>query len=140
MHIKRSELSPAAGASGESILTYPTAVGQDCQSLERFKIRTLAPNAATATETDPERESFWMVIRGSGTVHRGDESAPLGEKDLLIFAGGEPHSFEAGKNPSPSRRSSRFSLPSPAIDRTEQCLLSSLLPSAKVPKAWNSLT
>eukprot|EP01043_Picozoa_sp_COSAG02_P028131 COSAG02_NODE_1691_length_11296_cov_7.891757_8_plen_121_part_00 len=120
MHIKRSELSPAAGASGESILTYPAAEGQDCQSLERFRIRTLAPNAATATETDPERESFWMVIRGSGTVHRGDKSAPLGEKDLLIFAGGEPHSFEAGNCPSlsPSLQTSRFSLPSPAIEWT----------------------
>lgn len=97
MHIKRSELIREPGASGESILTYPTADGQDCQSLERFKIRTLAQNAATAVETDPERESFWMVIRGAGTVHRGDKSAPLGPKDLVIFAGGEPHSFEAGK-------------------------------------------
>ena len=96
MHIKRGDLSLEPGESGESILTYPTAQGQDCQSLERFKIRTLAPHAATTTETDPERESFWMVIRGSGTVRRGDQSAPLGEKDLLIFAGGEPHSFEAG--------------------------------------------
>jgi mannose-6-phosphate isomerase-like protein (cupin superfamily) len=103
MHIKRSELREEVRTSGESILTYPTAEGQDCQSLERFKIRTLAPNAATATETDPERESFWMVIRGSGTVHRGGESAALGEKDLLIFAGGEPHSFEAGKSVSRAR-------------------------------------
>ena len=38
------------------------------------------------------------MIRGSGTVHRGAGSAPLGAKDLLIFAGGEPHSFEAGSD------------------------------------------
>ena len=102
MHIKRPDLTPEPGASGESVLTYPTASGQDCESLERFKIRTLKPGASTPTEVDPERESFWMVIRGGGTVHRGDDSAPLGEKDLLIFAGGEPHSFEAVRPATPA--------------------------------------
>ena len=98
MHIKRDELVAAPGTPGESILEYPTAEGQDCESLERFKIRTLEAGAATETEVDPVRESFWMVIRGSGTVTRGadGEAAELGEKDLLIFEGGEPHSFEAG--------------------------------------------
>ena len=49
-------------------------------------------------EIDDERESIWMVIRGSGTVRRGDALAEesLGTKDLLIFDGGEPHQFEAG--------------------------------------------
>lgn len=99
MHIKRPDLVPTAGADGESIITYPTAAGQDCQSLERFNIRTLEPNAKTAVETDPARESVWMVIRGSGTVRRGAALEPtsLDEKDLLFFASGEQHSF--GEHP-----------------------------------------
>eukprot|EP01048_Picozoa_sp_COSAG05_P027648 COSAG05_NODE_8168_length_729_cov_1.911111_1_plen_172_part_00 len=98
MHIKRSDLVASAGAEGETVLVYPTSSGQDCESLERFKIRTLAPHAKTAVEVDDDRESFWMVIRGSGTVHRGADlsSDSLSAKDLLIFQGGEPHSFEAG--------------------------------------------
>jgi mannose-6-phosphate isomerase-like protein (cupin superfamily) len=96
MHIKQPDLQPTALSAGETALVYPTAEGQDCQSLERFMIRTLAPNAKTATDVDEERESFWMVIRGGGTVTRGGASAALGEKDLLIFGEGEPHSFEAG--------------------------------------------
>jgi mannose-6-phosphate isomerase-like protein (cupin superfamily) len=95
MHIARGELVQVKGSEGETVLVYPTADQPDVQSLERFQIRTLAPHASTVTEVDEERESIWMVIRGSGTVHRGDGSAALGEKDLLIFAGGEPHSFEA---------------------------------------------
>lgn len=51
MHIPRGELRSAPGAAGESILAYPTAEGQDCESLERFRIRTLAPGAVTDTET-----------------------------------------------------------------------------------------
>ncbi len=99
MHIARESLVEVEGADGETVLAYPTAEAADVQSLERFQIRTLAPGAKTKEEVDDERESIWMVIRGSGTVHRGDGgSAPLGEKDLLIFAGGEPHSFEAGSD------------------------------------------
>lgn len=39
-----------------------------------------------------------MVIRGGGTVRRGEalDAEDLSAKDLLIFKGGEPHSFEAG--------------------------------------------
>ena len=98
MHIKRSDLVASPGSDGETVLEYPTIAGQDCESLERFKIRTLAQHAKTSVETDVDRESFWMVIRGDGTVYRGANLSAdgLGAKDLLIFEGGEPHSFEAG--------------------------------------------
>lgn len=45
---------------------------------------------------DPERESFWMVIRGEGTVTRGGKEGKLAAKDLLTFPAGEPHAFTAG--------------------------------------------
>ena len=94
MHIKRQDLGTPQAVPEGTILRYPVQ-SQDCRSLERFAICTVLPGRQTLPQQDPERETFWIVTGGAGTVTRGDEEISVGARDLIIIPPGIPHALNA---------------------------------------------
>lgn len=61
------------------------------------KIVTVRPGEAISLQTHRQRDEFWRVLSGSGTVTIGSETQGTKKGDTFFGKRGQEHRIEAGK-------------------------------------------
>jgi len=84
-------------AAGSKLASYKPVFGagdpdaRNLKGIARYGELTVAPQGTSSIVSYPAEEQLYYVLSGSGTLHYGDEKAPIKDNDFMYLPPGVPH-------------------------------------------------